>query len=303
MKSRNVLLKTEVVPEWMTYDYIKIATEAAILWARRVNKFQPSSAIWETQLDTKRKTDATLKTRADEASERAIIWHIRKSFPSDIIYWEESGEHVWTSNIEWFIDPLDGTSSFVNWQNYSTVWISVYKDWKPFVSNIVHPFEKKILIAEQWKWAYSADLDINLWVDWEYIQVNQSQKPSNPDATVYMDALMNRNNTILKTKLIQAIQEQEWNIWLRMTGSNIDQQFQVALKRWDITLTDVVGWFYDLAAGALIIQESWGIFVDAQTWWEITSDTKVAVWGSKEKLESLKSTIQDIYQWYKWFNS
>ncbi len=93
----------------------------------------------------------------------------------------------------------------------------------------------------------------------------------------------------------------EWRIDIRATWSNIDQQFQVAMGRWDITLSDAKGWFHDLAVGNLIIKECWWIFVDVQTWWPISEKTEVAIGWNKDILQKFKEMIQDAYKWYNEF--
>jgi fructose-1,6-bisphosphatase/inositol monophosphatase family enzyme len=63
------------------------------------------------------KKDSSLVTDSDLASEKIIIDRIKKYFPSDHIFSEESGA---SSNKRpegqtiWVIDPLDGTTNFAN---------------------------------------------------------------------------------------------------------------------------------------------------------------------------------------------
>jgi 3'(2'), 5'-bisphosphate nucleotidase len=57
------------------------------------------------------KQDKTIVTKADIESNRIIIEQIRKSFPTDGIISEEMQEVK--GERKWFIDPLDGTESFV----------------------------------------------------------------------------------------------------------------------------------------------------------------------------------------------
>lgn len=52
------------------------------------------------------------------------------------------------------------------------------------------------------------------------------------------------------------------NLGFRMSGSNIDQEMKVAAGRAELTLTDAVGGFFDLAAGGLAIIEAGGKFTD-----------------------------------------
>lgn len=63
------------------------------------------------------KADASLVTEADLASERVILERIRRHFPKDKIYAEESGlsstDRTPGSHI-WVVDPLDGTTNYAN---------------------------------------------------------------------------------------------------------------------------------------------------------------------------------------------
>ena len=55
-----------------------------------------------------------LVTEADTASERLMIDTIRTAFPHHTILAEESGLDAGTSEDQWFIDPLDGTTNFAH---------------------------------------------------------------------------------------------------------------------------------------------------------------------------------------------
>ena len=63
------------------------------------------------------KSDTSIVTEADLASEAAIISKIKAHFPNDIIYSEEAGlshTHRVPGEFIWIIDPLDGTTNFAN---------------------------------------------------------------------------------------------------------------------------------------------------------------------------------------------
>ena len=55
-----------------------------------------------------------LVTEADEAAEKAIIDTLHGSFPEHAILSEESGLKTGDGEYCWIIDPLDGTTNFVN---------------------------------------------------------------------------------------------------------------------------------------------------------------------------------------------
>ena len=65
------------------------------------------------------KEDADMKarhdwvSRADRESEIAIVSALRQHFPDDAILGEEGGAAKGTSGRTWIIDPLDGTSNYL----------------------------------------------------------------------------------------------------------------------------------------------------------------------------------------------
>jgi myo-inositol-1(or 4)-monophosphatase len=72
---------------------------------------------FRTELRTQTKPDASLVTDADLASERVILAALRREFPRDTIYSEESGLSAQarpTGGAIWLVDPLDGTTNFAN---------------------------------------------------------------------------------------------------------------------------------------------------------------------------------------------
>lgn len=67
---------------------------------------------WSAALKVTTKADGTPVTEADLASERVIVTALRAAFPGDAIVTEESGG-ARGSGAWWAVDPVDGTSSFV----------------------------------------------------------------------------------------------------------------------------------------------------------------------------------------------
>ena len=65
-------------------------------------------------VETSQKGSNDFVTNVDKAAEAIIIETIRKSYPQHTIITEESGEHEGTDqDVQWVIDPLDGTTNFV----------------------------------------------------------------------------------------------------------------------------------------------------------------------------------------------
>ncbi len=68
---------------------------------------------FRTRLDIETKGDGSPVTMADRAAEVAAREWIERRFPGDAVLGEEFGAQGDESGRRWFIDPIDGTKSFV----------------------------------------------------------------------------------------------------------------------------------------------------------------------------------------------
>jgi len=127
-------------------DDLHLATEAARLGAEILLKH------WE-QLG---REDADLKSRndwvsrADRESEAAIVAFIRRHCPDDAILGEEGGISAeGTSGRTWIIDPLDGTSNYL--QHFPVWSISIgVKTGDEITAGVVHePLRDIFFTAER----------------------------------------------------------------------------------------------------------------------------------------------------------
>jgi len=87
---------------------LEVATDAAAEAASMVLARAGASFALETKA-----SDIDLVTEVDHASERLLIERLLDARPDDGILGEEGGSIVGTSGVEWVIDPIDGTTSFV----------------------------------------------------------------------------------------------------------------------------------------------------------------------------------------------
>ncbi|HRK02014.1 MAG TPA: inositol monophosphatase family protein [Oligoflexia bacterium] len=85
---------------------IEAATEAGAFIEKKYGRYRSLST----------KPMAGLVTEADRGAEKIILRTLRKSFPLDHYWGEETGrsEAKWKSPFRWHIDPLDGTTNFVH---------------------------------------------------------------------------------------------------------------------------------------------------------------------------------------------
>lgn len=84
----------------------RIAGEAAELTLRY---FYAEKAV-----EVERKADASPVTIADREAELLLRKRIEEAFPDDAICGEEFDNREGTSGFRWFLDPIDGTKSFIH---------------------------------------------------------------------------------------------------------------------------------------------------------------------------------------------
>ena len=94
-------------------DTCKELLETAVELAQRAGRL---SLKWFSNqlLNPQTKSDGSLVTEADLATEEFMIAELQKLFPEDSIVGEEHGCQGGTSGRLWTIDPIDGTRSFVH---------------------------------------------------------------------------------------------------------------------------------------------------------------------------------------------
>lgn len=277
-----------------------VAAGAVRVGARRVLAIHGASPE-ELQIVFKAEAGKTPRTIADLQSGKLINGIIEKVFPENRINEEETGIHEGVK-YTWNVDPLDGTSSFAEEQRYSTTGIIVYEGDMPKVATICHPFERELLVAEVGKGAFTFPLNEKLEITGPAKKLEVSKKENLSGSVVYLDALYNTKTTPPKLELQKRLVDlSKGNLGFRMTGSNMDQQRQIATGRGLLTVTDAVGGFWDIATGGLIIEEAGGIMLDGQTGERVTEKTQVAIGGPKGIVAQVLPIVRECYSGYDGF--
>lgn len=91
----------------MESRYLRVAFAAADAASAVLERY------WRNGVEVRRKADATPVTAADEQAEAAIRDVIARAFPDHGFYGEEGGAERTDADFVWFVDPLDGTKSFI----------------------------------------------------------------------------------------------------------------------------------------------------------------------------------------------
>jgi len=190
-----------------------------------------------------------LVTEADHASEKAIIEHIRQSFPDHFILSEEAGEVVQDSSYKWIIDPIDGTVNFANGIPLCCVSIGIEKDGNMIMGAVYNPFMNEFFFAERGAGAFLNDKPISV--------STQSQVKNACLVTGFPYTYLDQPNGPLQVfgRLIKQ------GIPVRRLGSAAIDLCWVAAGRFDgFYEHKLQAW--DSAAGFLIVEEAGGRVTD-----------------------------------------
>ena len=105
------------------------------------------------EVSEKKKNDFV--TNADRASEERIVSRIRESFPRDNFLGEEGGRQGTDSDARtWIIDPLDGTSNFIAGFPFWSVSIAAREAGRIVAGVVWDPLRQELYTAERGSGAF-----------------------------------------------------------------------------------------------------------------------------------------------------
>ena len=91
-----------------------------------------------------------LVSDVDLRCQETVVGHVLEAFPDHAILGEESEEHFdWRSceGTVWLIDPIDGTTNFVNGIPFCCVSVAAARDGKVIAGAILDPFRDELFTA------------------------------------------------------------------------------------------------------------------------------------------------------------
>jgi myo-inositol-1(or 4)-monophosphatase len=233
---------------------IEIATEAARLGAEVLLRH------WE-QLG---KGDADMKarhdwvSRADRESEKAIVSYIHDLSPGDSILGEEGGATAGKSNRTWVIDPLDGTSNYLQHFPVWSISIGLRQGDEAIAGLIYEPLRDLFFTAERGAGAFRNGVRMHVSdqaeVEGSFLATGfpfRAQEHVETYTAIFQDVI----------RLAKGVRRAgSAAIDLAYTAASIfDGFFELQLAPWDV------------AAGALMIEEAGGIVTDfsgGQRWFQ-----------------------------------
>jgi len=203
------------------------------------------------KIEEKAKNDYV--TEVDRAVEKEILYHLRKAYPDHSFHGEESGKFEGkNSDYSWIIDPIDGTTNFINSIPHYAISIACLYKGKLEHGVVLDPIKREEFTASRGKGAA---------LNGRRIRVNDKNGlagsliatgiPFNKKTLSHIKPYLNSMEDIL--------QQNSAGI-RRMGAASLDLAYVAAGRYdgfWEMKLQP-----WDIAAGILLVKEAGGFVSD-----------------------------------------
>ena len=221
----------------------------AVRAARKAGSIINRASLDGGGLEVRSKRQNDFVTRVDTAAEEAILDVVRKAYPDHAILAEESGAAEGAAEYQWIIDPLDGTTNFIHGFPQYCVSIGIRHRGALAHGVVYDPNRNEIFTASKGRGAFLND---------RRIRVSKCLRLG--------DALVGTGFPFREGARIDLYSDQLKNIMqktagVRRAGAAALDLAYVACGRldafWEMGLSP-----WDMAAGALLVQEAGGLVSD-----------------------------------------
>lgn len=226
--------------------------KAAITFARDAGPMFRISFGKVKSVQTKKGDHRNLVTEVDLAIEHKLRAAISKRFPDHAIMGEETGGSPDQEKKEyvWILDPIDGTTNYIQGMPYCCISIGIFKNKKPFIGVIYNPVINTLYAAQKGKGATR---------DGKKITVSNVTTFHSAFGSVGWGKDIPVGSALLKSIIFEAKK-------IRVLGSHALSMCNVAEGVCDYFLTagapGLSCSIWDIAASQLILSEAGGITTD-----------------------------------------
>ena len=221
----------------------------AIKAARRAATIINRAALDLDLLQVRAKQQNDFVTEVDSSAEAAIIETLREAYPEHGILAEESGETLGSSDVQWIIDPLDGTTNFIH--GFPQYAVSIAMTEKGVLQHAVvyDPNRNELFTASKGRGAFLNDRRIRV------------SKRIRLDESLIGTGFPYRNFEHADAYLAMFRELAEKSSGLRRPGAaSLDLAYVACGRTGAFFELGLSPW--DTAAGALLIQEAGGLISD-----------------------------------------
>jgi len=229
----------------MLYVAVRAARKAGDLIARAYDE--------RDELKIRQKSDRDYVTDIDKSAEALIVREISKHYPDHGIVGEEMERSINPdAAIQWYVDPLDGTTNFIHGYPHFAVSIAAWKQGKPLLAVVHDPIRDETFEARNGGGAF---------LNRRRLRVSQEKRLSHALFASGMPSYRRESIDLFQKRMDACMRSMDG---YRRGGSaaldlayvaagRLDAYWEAGLKPWDI------------AAGYLLVQEAGGIATDLET--------------------------------------
>ena len=238
----------------------------AVKAARRAGSIINRASLDRTKLEIHSKRANDFVTQVDKAAEAAIIDIIRQAYPDHAILGEESGAlEGKKAEYRWIIDPLDGTTNYIH--GFPQYCVSIALEHRGAIEHgvVYDPSKNELFTASKGGGAFLDDRRIRV------------TKCANLKDALVGTGFPFKEMTRLDLYFRQLREVMQTSSGVRRAGAAALDLAYVAAGRldafWELGLAP-----WDMAAGALLIQEAGGMVGDLKgdTGWLENGDIAAA---------------------------
>jgi len=226
----------------MLYVAVRAARRAGDLIARAYDE--------RDDLKISQKSDRDYVTDVDQRAEDIIVREISRHYPEHGIVAEEMGQRLRPdADIQWYIDPLDGTTNFIHGYPHFAVSIAAWKNGKPLLAVIHDPIRDETFEARNGGGAF---------LNRRRLRVSQEKKLDHAMFASGMPAYQRDSIDLFQQRMDVCMRNMDA---YRRGGSAALDLAYVAAGRLDVYWeAGLRSW--DIAAGYLLVQEAGGLATD-----------------------------------------
>jgi myo-inositol-1(or 4)-monophosphatase len=223
----------------------------AVRAARRAGSIINRAALDGAPLNIRSKRVNDFVTQIDQAAEEAIIQTVRRAYPDHAFLAEESGTTAGDAEYRWIIDPLDGTTNFIHGFPQYCVSVAVQHRDSTAHGVVYDPLKNELFTASKGRGAFLND---------RRVRVSKCER--------LKDALVGTGFPFKELSRLEPYTRQlttmmQSSAGVRRAGAAALDLAYVACGRldafWELGLSA-----WDMAAGALLIQEAGGLIGDLE---------------------------------------
>lgn len=231
----------------MAKTAVDAATSAGEYLLRNFKRHQVDIGGADTLSVANRGLSKEITSENDSAADQIIIDLISERYPDHNLLTEETGLIDNNSPYTWIIDPLDGSSNFVNHNPFFAVSICLALENVPITGVIYSPYLQEIVVARR---NHGCTLNGRPMAVSATARLDQSYIVSCPGGDPD-----NRRYATMGYAMLQTVKD------FRMMGSAAIEAYMIASGRADAFVTlNISPW--DVAAGVICVQEAGGRVTD-----------------------------------------